>query len=147
AARRAEHEAFTAALDRREARTLQVARGESLALVLSRAEASWDEIGEMVSAVSSGYDPPRLRPGQDIQVYVGPAGDKIRLTGLAFRADPGAAITAGRNISGQFWAKEVVTPWALETSHFTGPITGSLYQTALNGGATEKEVAVISDVL
>lgn len=147
AARRAEHEAFTAALDRREARTLQVARGENLALVLSRAEAGWEEIGQMVEAVSSVYDPRRLRPGQDIQIYVEPDGEKTRLTGLAFRADPGAAITAGRNINGQFWAREVVTPWSLETSHFTGPITGSLYQTALNGGATEKEVAVISDVL
>jgi murein DD-endopeptidase MepM/ murein hydrolase activator NlpD len=147
AARRAEHEAFTAALDQREERTLQVARGESLALVLSRAEARWDEIGPMVSAVSAVYDPRRLRPGQDIQVYVEPDGDKVRLTGLAFRADPGAAITVGRNIGGQFWAKEVITPWSLETSHFTSPIAGSLYQTALNGGATEKEVAVISDVL
>jgi murein DD-endopeptidase MepM/ murein hydrolase activator NlpD len=147
AARRAEHEAFTAALDKREARTLQVARGESLALVLSRAETGWEEINQMVSAVSAVYDPRRLRPGQDIQVYVEPDGDKVRLTGLAFRADPGAAITAGLTLNGQFWAKEVVTPWSLETSHFKAPIAGSLYQTALNGGATEKEVAVISDVL
>jgi murein DD-endopeptidase MepM/ murein hydrolase activator NlpD len=147
ASARAEHEALTGALIQRDERTLQVARGETLALVLSRAEAPWEQIGDAVSAVSQVFDPRRLRPGQDIEVYVEPSGDATRLTGLAFRADPGAAVTVGLGADGKFWAREIVTPWSMETSHFKGPIAGSLYQTALAGGATEKEVAVISDVL
>jgi murein DD-endopeptidase MepM/ murein hydrolase activator NlpD len=67
--------------------------------------------------------------------------------GLAFRAEPGAAVTAGRDLSGNFWAREILTPWSMQTAHVVSKINGSLYQSALAVGATEQEVAAVSNVL
>jgi murein DD-endopeptidase MepM/ murein hydrolase activator NlpD len=146
AARRAENEAFTSALVTRQETVLQVARGESLALVLARAGAPWSEINGVVAAVGELVNPRRMRAGQDIDVYFQPEGDVAHLTGLAFRAEPGVGVTVGRDAQGAYWAREIVTPWSLSTDHVVAKIDGSLYQSALAAGATEKEVAAISEV-
>lgn len=146
ASRRAEHEAFTGALVNRQEESLNVARGESLALVLSRAEVPWEQIDSAMTAVSAVYNTRAVRPGQEVDIYYKPSGDKSQLLGFSFRTDPGSAITVSRAPDGSFWAKEIVTPWSMQTTHVTTAINGSIYQSALVAGATEKEVAVISNV-
>lgn len=146
ASRQAEHEAFTGALINRQEESLSVARGESLALVLSRANVPWDQIDGAMTAVSGVYNARAIRPGQTVDIYYKPSGDKTQLMGLAFRADPGAAVTVARAPDGSFWAREIVTPWSMQTAHVETKINGSIYQSALLAGATEKEVAVISNV-
>lgn len=146
ASRLAEHEAFTAALINRQEESLNVARGESLALVLSRANVPWDQIDSAMTAVSGVYNARAIRPGQTVDIYYKPSGEKTLLMGLAFRADPGAAVTVARAPDGSFWAREIVTPWSMQTAHVQTAINGSIYQSALLAGATEKEVAVISNV-
>lgn len=141
-----EHDAFTGALVNRQQESLTVARGESLALVLSRANVPWDQIDGAMTAVSGVYNARAVRPGQTIDIFYKPSGDKTLLMGLAFRADPGAAVTVARGPDGGFWAREIVTPWSMQTAHVKTKINGSIYQSALTSGATEKEVAVISDV-
>ncbi len=141
-----EHDAFTGALINRQEEKLVVARGESLALVLARANVPWEQIDSAVTAVSTVFNARRLRPGQTIDIYYQPNGDKQLLIGLAFRADPGAAIMVSRSPEGEYWARQIITPWSMQTAHVQTKINGSLYQTALSSGATEKEVAVISNV-
>ncbi|MGE3867434.1 MAG: peptidoglycan DD-metalloendopeptidase family protein [Hyphomonadaceae bacterium] len=146
ASREAEHEAFTTALQTREAETIEVARGESLALVLSRAGAPWADVNAAVMAVAQVYNPRQLRPGQNVEVYFRTDGEEARLTGLAFRADAAASVTVGRGADGQFWAREFTTPWAMTVTHIKAKINDSLYQSALAAGASEQEVAALSDV-
>jgi murein DD-endopeptidase MepM/ murein hydrolase activator NlpD len=146
ASKRAEHEAFTAALVNRQVESLSVARGESLALVLSRANIGWEEIDSAMTAVSSVYNTRAMRPGQQVDIFYRPSGDKSQLLGFAFRTNPGAAVTVARAPDGAFWAREIITPWSMQTTHVTTAINGSIYQSALVAGATEKEVAVISNV-
>jgi murein DD-endopeptidase MepM/ murein hydrolase activator NlpD len=141
-----EHEAFTQALVARQQETLEVARGESLALVLARAGIPWGEINPAVAAVSDVFNPRRMRPGQAVDVYYEPGADTPHLTGFAFRADPGAAITVDVSADGVFHAHEIQTPWQVETTHVVGKINGSLYQSAMDAGATEQVVGEISNV-
>ena len=88
-----------------------------------------------------------MRPGQEIDVYYETQDDDVpHLTGLAFRADPGAAITVDVSADGLYHAREIQTPWQVETTHVVARIDGSLYQSAMNAGATEQVVAEISNV-
>jgi murein DD-endopeptidase MepM/ murein hydrolase activator NlpD len=146
ASRHAEHEAFTGALINRQEESLNVARGESLALVLSRANVPWEQIDSAMTAVSAVYNTRAMRPGQQVDIFYEPSGDKSQLLGLAFRTDPGAAVTVARAPDGSFWAREIITPWSMQTAHVMTSINGSIYQSALVAGATEREVAVISNV-
>ncbi len=141
-----ESEAFTRALVDRQEETLEVARGESLALVLARAGLSWDEINPAVAAVQEVFNTRTMRPGQAIEIFYEPADSGVKLTGLAFRANPGAAVTLSRNADGMFFAREIETPWRVETAHINAKIAGSLYQSVLEAGATEREVQEISKV-
>ena len=72
AERETENAAFTTALLTRQEQTLEVARGESLALVLARADIPWSEINPAVDAVSNVFNPRRMRPGQSIEVFYEP---------------------------------------------------------------------------
>jgi murein DD-endopeptidase MepM/ murein hydrolase activator NlpD len=146
AEREEEHEAFTSALATRQEETLEVGRGESLALVLSRAGIPWDEINPAVEAVSDVFNPRGMRTGQPISIYYEPSGEDAHLTGLAFRADPSAAITVSVSADGTYHAREIETPSQLETAHVMAKVSGSLYQSAIEAGATEREVAAISNV-
>ncbi len=146
AARQAEHEAFTAALAAREDRTVEVSRGETLALVLSRSGVPWDEINPAMAAIADIYNPRRMRPGQSIQIFYEPRGDKAHLTGLAFRTTPGEAVTVGKTRDGGFRARQVVMPLSFSVAHVSTRVTGSLFQSALNSGATEKEVGELTKV-
>jgi len=141
-----ENNALTAALITRQAQTLEVTRGESLALTLARANIPWTDINPAVEAVSNVYDPRHMREGQSIDIYSEPSGDESQLTGLAFRADPGSSIIVNRSIDGVFHARQIQTPWRMETAHIVAKISGSLYQSAIEAGATEREVAAISNV-
>jgi len=146
AAEAPETAALTHALVTREQETLEVARGESLALVLARANIPWADITPSVEAVSAVFDPRHMREGQQVKIFYEPSGDDEQLTGLAFRADPGSSIVVNRSIDGAFHAREIQTPWKLEMMHVDAKISGSLYQSAIEAGATEKEVAAISNV-
>jgi murein DD-endopeptidase MepM/ murein hydrolase activator NlpD len=143
---RAEHLAFTAVFTGRKERELEVARGESLAMLLSRAGATWRDIDAAIGALSPVFDTRRVRPGQAISVYLDDHDGATRLTGFAFRSDPGAAVTVSRLVDGAFAAREILTPLTFEVAHLVGVVDGSLYQAAVGGGATDRELAAMSDV-
>ncbi|MEJ0022162.1 MAG: hypothetical protein WDN76_01015 [Alphaproteobacteria bacterium] len=146
ASRRAEHEAFTGALVNRQEESLNVARGESLALVLSRAEVPWEQIDSAMTAVSAVYNTRAVRPGQEVDIYYKPSGDKSQLLGFSFRTIRVRRSPFRARRTAASGRRRSSPPWSMQTTHVTTAINGSIYQSALVAGATEKEVAVISNV-
>ncbi|MDX2235389.1 MAG: peptidoglycan DD-metalloendopeptidase family protein [Hyphomonadaceae bacterium] len=141
-----EHEAFTAAIGVREDRTIEVARGETLASAVRRAGAEPAEISAVLAGVEKVFDARRIRPGQEIDVYFESAGTAARLTGVSFRSEPGAAVTVNRTFDGQFKAREVLMPLTFEVARLSSKVETSLYDSAIAGGATDREVSQLADV-
>jgi murein DD-endopeptidase MepM/ murein hydrolase activator NlpD len=145
AAFQTEHEAFTGARGVREDRTIEVARGETLAGAVRRAGADQADVAAVLEGVSKVFDARRIRPGQEIDVYFESAGAEARLTGVAFRSEPGAAVSVNRTFDGQFKAREVLMPLTFEVARIAAKIETSLYDSAIAGGATDREVSLLAD--
>jgi len=140
AARRAEHLAFTEAYLDHTAREMRVANGETLAGLLTRAGASRSEANAALASLNGVYDPRRIRPGQAVSLFFSDA----QLTGVAFRSEPGASVTANRTTAGAFAAREVLMPLTFENAHISAEVDTSLYATALTLGATDREIAALA---
>jgi murein DD-endopeptidase MepM/ murein hydrolase activator NlpD len=145
AARRAEHLAFTEIYHQHEKREVRVGSGETLAGLLARAGASPSEANAVLTSLADVYNPRRLRPGQPISLYFQRNGATAELTGLAFRSDPGASVTANRTTAGGFEAREVLMPLTFEIARISSHVETSLYASALTMGATDREVAALAD--
>jgi murein DD-endopeptidase MepM/ murein hydrolase activator NlpD len=145
---RAEHEAFTSVYRGAEAVDVQVRAGETMASVLQRAGAPAADASAALGSVGIVYDARRMRPGDEISVYLaGGAGSGApRLTGLAFRSGPGAAVTVSRSVDGAFTAREVRTPLTYEIARVAAPVETSIYEAAVARGATEQEIAEMAEV-
>ncbi len=143
---RAEHEAFTGTVGVREDRAIEVARGETLGSAMQRAGAEQQDISKVLASVEGVFEARRVRPGQKIDVYFESAGAGARLTGVAFRSEPGAAVTVNRTFDGQFKAREVLMPLTFEVARIAAKVETSLYDSAIAGGATDREVSQLADV-
>lgn len=145
AARRAEHLAFTEVYLAHEERELRVANGETLGGLLTRAGASSAEANAALASIADVYNPRRLRPGQPVSLFFDRRSGDARLTGVAFRSEPGASVTANRTRAGGFAAREVLMPVTFEIARIAAPVETSLYASALQLGATDREVAALAD--
>lgn len=145
AARRAEHLAFTEVYLAHEARELRVGNGETLAGLLVRAGVSASETNAALASINDVYDPRRLRPGQAVSLFFQRERAGAQLTGLAFRSEPGVSVTANRMTGGDFAAREVQMPLTFEIARIAAPVETSLYASALNLGATDREIAALAD--
>ncbi len=146
AAARAEHLAFTEVYLAHEAREVTVGRGETLAGVLTRAGAAPSEARAALISIQDVYNPRLLRPGQPINLFFERQRDsEARLTGIAFRSEPGASVTANRLPAGGFAAREVLMPLTFEVARISAAVETSLYASALELGATDREVAALAD--
>jgi murein DD-endopeptidase MepM/ murein hydrolase activator NlpD len=145
AARRAEHLAFTEVYLAHEERELRVGNGETLAGLLVRAGASSTETNAALASIADVYNPRRLRPGQPVSLFFDRRSGNARLTGVAFRSEPGASVTANRTTAGDFAAREVLMPVTFEIARIAAPVETSLYASALELGATDREVAALAD--
>ncbi len=144
AAKRAELQAFTEVYLAHEAREVRVGNGETLAGLLVRAGASPSETHAALASISDVYNPRAIRPGQPVSVFFDRSSGDARLTGVAFRSEPGASVTANRTQSG-FAAREVLMPVTFEMARIAAPVESTLYGTALRLGATDREVAALAD--
>ncbi len=145
AALRAEHLAFTEVYLAHEAREVRVANGETLASLITRAGGTPADANAAIASIGAVYDPRRLRPGQQINVFFSQRGGQAQLTGLAFRSEPGASVTANRTTAGGFAAREVLMPVTFEIARIAAPVETSLYASALTQGATDREIAALAD--
>jgi len=144
AAQRAELRAFTEAYLQHETREVRVGSGETLAALISRAGATAGDASAATASIAAVYDPRRLRPGQQVSLFFTNRDGEARLTGIAFRSEPGASVTANRTIGG-FAAREVQMPVTFEIARIAAPVETSLYSSALTLGATDREVAALAD--
>ncbi|MFZ4602942.1 MAG: peptidoglycan DD-metalloendopeptidase family protein [Caulobacterales bacterium] len=143
---RAEHEAFTQALVGEGSQTIQIARGETLAMTLARAGVRGRDVNAAIASVAPIFNPRRVRPGQSVTVYFDQRDGDAQLTGFSFRSDPGASVTVSRLWDGTFNARELLTPVTYEIARVAGAVQGSLYESALDLGATEREVGQLADI-
>jgi murein DD-endopeptidase MepM/ murein hydrolase activator NlpD len=141
-----EHVAFTGAAGYRDAREIEVARGETLASVMRRAGADPGDVELVLKDVDTIFDARRLRPGQIINVFFESGEQGEHMTGLAFRSEPGAAITVNRMFDGKFRAREVLMPVTFEVARVAAGIDKSLSDTIGRGGATDEIVKQVADI-
>jgi len=142
----AEHVAFTGEAGLPEEREVQIASGETLAMALNKAGANPGEANALLSSINGIFDGRRLRRDQILKVYFESNGAEARLTGLAFRSEPGAAITVNRTFDGKFRARQVMMPLTFEVARIAAKVEKSLYDSAIAGGATDKEVRQLADI-
>jgi murein DD-endopeptidase MepM/ murein hydrolase activator NlpD len=145
AARRAEHLAFTEVYLAHEEREFRVGTGETLAGVLTRAGASPAETHAALNSIAEVYNPRQLRPGQQINLFFDRRSGDARLTGVAFRSAPGASVTANRTTNGGFAARQVEMPTTFENARISAQVRTSLYASALELGATDREIEALAD--
>jgi murein DD-endopeptidase MepM/ murein hydrolase activator NlpD len=145
AALRAEHLAFTEPYLAHEAREVRVGPGETLASLITRAGGAPADASAATASIGSVYDPRRLRPGQSINLFFSRRSGQAQLTGIAFRSEPGASVTANRTTAGGFAARQVLMPVTFEIARIAAPVETSLYASALEHGATDREIAALAD--
>lgn len=141
-----ENEAFTASLGLVDHRTVEVARGETLGQVVRRAGGTTDEARAISGELAKFVDPQRVDAGLPITVYFERSGATPRLTGLSFRSQPGAVVSVSLAYDGAYRARQILTPLTFEIARVAGKVDTSLYDAAIEGGATEREIQAIADV-
>jgi murein DD-endopeptidase MepM/ murein hydrolase activator NlpD len=142
----AEHVAFTGGVGVQEEREVQIASGETLAMALNKAGAAPTDANALLASVDGIFDGRRLRRDQILKVYFESDGAEAKLTGLAFRSEPGAAITVNRTFDGQFRARQVMMPLTFEVTRIAAKVERTLYDSAIAGGATDKEISQLADI-
>ena len=145
AALRAEHLAFTEPYLAHEAREVRVGAGETLASIITRAGGTPADASAVTASIGSVYDPRRLRPGQSINLFFSRRSGQAQLTGIAFRSEPGASVTANRTTAGGFAVRQVLMPVTFEIARIAAPVETSLYASALEHGATDREIAALAN--
>ncbi|MES1156876.1 MAG: M23 family metallopeptidase [Alphaproteobacteria bacterium] len=145
AARKTEAQAFIDVYLSYQAQTLQMQRGETLAGLITRAGASSRDASAVVSSISSVYNPRRLTVGQTVNLYFDRASGAPQLAGVAFRSDPAASVTANRVAEGGFTARQVQMPVNFEIARIAAPVRNNLYESALELGATDREIDALAD--
>ena len=146
AERHVEYLASTEVYSAYAARQLNVGRNETFASLLIRAGATQIEASEALASIGDLYDPRRLEPGQLVNVFFDRrAPGQPRLVGLAFRSELGASITIDRTIAGVFIARKLRIPLTFEIARVNAMVGTSLYASALELGATDREVTALAD--
>ena len=143
---RNEHDAFTGAVGVREDRSIEIARGETLGSAMTRAGADQTDVTRVLNSVDGVFDARRVRPGQQIDIYFESQGAEAQLVGVAFRSEPGAAVSVNRTFDGRFKAREVLMPLTFEVTRIAAKVESTLYDSIIAGGATDREVSQLADV-
>ncbi len=145
AAHRAEDRAFTEVYLNHTARAFRIEPNETLDAALVRAGASAADADAALASIGGVYNPRRVQIGQVIDAFFTRSNGAPRLSGVAFRSEPGASITANRTISGAFTSRQVLMPVSFEIARISQPVEGGLYATALRYGATDREISALAD--
>jgi len=123
-------------------KTVSVGKGDTLMKVLIRAGANPKESYEAITALSSIFDPRRLKVGQDITlnftaaVRTAPqeAKQPLRLTSVSLKQDVDRQANVTRSPEDTFKAKETIIPLAKQMVRAQGRIDSSLFLSAAQAG-------------
>ncbi|TGY87541.1 M23 family metallopeptidase [Marinicauda algicola] len=150
---RAEHAVFTTlAAPSVESDRVRVRSGQTFASVLDDAGAGRVEAARAIAALESYFPARQLRAGQELNVYfetvADETGEEVRqFAGLSFRPDVERTLTVARTADGQFRAREATVEFERQMVRAQGAITTSLYEAALDLGATDKIIYDLANVL
>jgi murein DD-endopeptidase MepM/ murein hydrolase activator NlpD len=140
----ADHILQQMARERRERRTVTVARGDTLMALLQRSGVGRGEAHQAVRALSEVYSPRKLRPGQDIRLdLVHAAGSDTRgprLAALSLRASAERDVRVRRRSGGGFDAQALERELARTVEHARGRIDSSLFADGAEAGVPAKIV-------
>lgn len=132
-----------------------VRRGQTFASVLDNAGASRVDAARAIAALEPYFSARQLRAGQDVTIYMEPAGMPAgstgaaapqRLAGLSFRPDEERTLTVSR-VGDRYRAREAVTTLERQLVRARGEVDSSLYLSAIEGGATDRIVVELANIL
>jgi murein DD-endopeptidase MepM/ murein hydrolase activator NlpD len=123
---------------------VSVGKGDTLMKVLTRAGADPRESYEAISALSSVFDPRRLKVGQDVELHftdVASAGaDAFKLHSVSLKEDVDRQVAAIRSDDKGFQAKETVIALEKQMTRAGGTIENSLFLSAAQAGIPTKVI-------
>lgn len=148
----AEHAAFEAfSAPEVVSRRVEVRPGDTFASVLSNAGADRSLANRAIYALEDHFPARQLRAGQEMTLYfdsvAGPAGQTREFAGLSFRPDLERTLTVSRVADDEFRAREAVVEFDSQMVRASGSIETSLYQAALDQGATDRVIYDLANVL
>lgn len=116
------------------ARILEVAEGDTLHDLLTRAGAQAAEAQAAIQAIRPLYDPRRLKIGQEVTLLFAEEGETRRLVEVNLAASVEEAVVARAGEAG-FSAQTVARPLAKASAALSAEIEDSLYVSAQRAGA------------
>lgn len=150
---RAEAAVFqTLAAPRVEASRVRVRSGQTFASVLDNAGADRIAAARAIAALESFFPARQLRAGQELNVYfdtisTDDGADARVFAGMSFRPDVERTLTVSRTADGQYRAREATVEFERQMVRARGEIETSLYEAALEQGATDRIIYDLANVL
>jgi murein DD-endopeptidase MepM/ murein hydrolase activator NlpD len=137
-----------------------VRSGQTFASVLDNAGASRIDAARAIAALQPYFSARELRAGQDLTIFMDEPGaaafaaaealeadaPEARLAGFSFRPDETRTLTVSR-VGDQFRAREAVATLEREVVRARGEVNSSLYLSAIEGGATDRIVVELANIL
>lgn len=149
----AEHAVFTAlSAARVEHERLRVRSGQTFASVLDNAGADRVAAARAIAALETYFPARQLRAGQELNVYFQTVADETgveahHFAGMSFRPDVDRTLTVSRTADGQYRAREATVEFERQMVRARGEIETSLYEAALEQGATDRIIYDLANVL
>lgn len=150
---RAEHAVFTALSEPRvERERVRVRSGQTFASVLDDAGADRIATARAIAALETYFPARQLRAGQELSVYFETVTDETgaearHFAGLSFRPDVERTLTVSRTLDGGYRAREATVEFQRQMVRARGEIETSLYEAALDLGATDRIIYDLANVL
>jgi murein DD-endopeptidase MepM/ murein hydrolase activator NlpD len=137
-----------------------VRSGQTFASVLDDAGASRIDAARAIAALEPYFSARELRAGQDLTIFmeqpaaaafasaeaIGADMPGTRLAGFSFRPDSERTLTVSR-VGDQFRTREAVASLEREIVRTRGEVDSSLYLSAIEGGATDRIVVELANIL
>ena len=125
-------------------KTVSVGKGDTLMKVLTRAGAGPQESHEAISALSSVFDPRRLKVGQDVKLSFTDIQENntesFKLHSISLNEDVDREVAAIRHDDKGFEAREIVISLEKKMARAGGTIENSLFLSASQAGLPTKVI-------
>jgi len=128
----------------------RVDQGDTLMGLLIEAGVDRIEAHKAIQAMRDVYDPRRMRPGHVVNIrFSEPDKESLHFLGFDFEPQTGTRVmvTPEDDSKTGFAAQEMQEPLVGEVVRFSGPITLSLYQAAVDAGVSETALADMIRIL
>ena len=130
-----------------EMKRVSVLRNETLSSVLDRMGAPRSEANSAVYAASQLLDLRGMRPGDDVTAWLETGIDGVvRLTGVSLRPAAETQVLVSLGADGTWTPHELKAKLSPGIDYISADVDQSIYQTALQLGATDQQVVDFADI-